>query len=932
MTFCKSFLLALGLILCSAFAVAAKPYIEHDSFTLDNGLRVIVHEDRKAPVVAVNVWYHVGSKDEPAGKTGFAHLFEHIMFKGSENFSGDFHETLKNAGATSVNGTTNFDRTLYFETVPTEALELVLWIESDRMGYLLGAVTQETLDAERGIVQNEKRQREGVAFGRAYKQQIAALYPEGHRYHHPTIGSMADLAAASLEDVHGWFKDYYGASNALLVLVGDIDVKTARPLVEKYFADIPAGPAVARVQAAVPEPEKIQRDLMEDTVGQTLLSRAWAVPPFDSQEKVNLNVAASILNVGKHSRLYKALVEEQEIATAVSANVQSGELSSIFTLYVNIKDGVEVEAAERALDKVVADFLEDGPTKREIENYRKSLEAILIRGHHSIMAKGKMLAEAELYAGSLDFVDQEIAWLRRASVADVTAAARKWLSRNYYQLTVVPGVLPSVNSATNSSSEPVSATVDAEDKNRVATQPPLGKARPMPKVAAGSELIFPEVRKGRTANGIDVVLVEKDDTPDVLMSMVFRDAGSLADQGIKAGTSNATAILMNDGPSHMKLDEYSEQRERLGVRMGFGSRGRYLSTSMMALKTELPASADLWARTIRFPAFRTEDLARWQDNVEQGVENFRNNPTGMASRALYYNILGPGHPLRRAWDEAAVANALDTDDLAAFHAHWIRPDNATVFVVGDISLADALELLEQKFGDWVKPETPLAEVPGVAAVDYAKSARFILLDRPGSQQTTIMAGRLIPPAHDINVDAFEALNSTLAGGMTARIGNNLRVEKGWSYGVHGGVTEALGQGYWVVTTSVQNDKTSESVTEIWREMEDLSGKEPATKEELELFVRSRIRSLPARLESNMQILGDMMGNYHFGRPYEYLRGYEKRLATLDLEALNTVANGYLDPEAMTWVLVGDLSLVEQGIRDLDIAVVEVWGEDGKRIR
>jgi zinc protease len=435
-------LLLAGLAATSALAAEVPDVdIPYQKFVLDNGLTVIVHEDRKAPIVAVSVWYKVGSKDEPPGKTGFAHLFEHLMFNGSENYNDEFFKPFEQVGATNQNGTTWFDRTNYFQNVPTPALDMALWLESDRMGHLLGAVTQEKLDNQRGVVQNEKRQGDNQPYGLVEYRVLEGLYPEGHPYRHSTIGSMADLDAAALEDVHQWFKDYYGAANTVLVLAGDLDAATGKALAEKYFGDIPAGPPVKRMQSWVPDRSHDTFEIMYDRVPQVRSYRYWSVPGRTTRERFLLELAASVLGNGKNSRLYQALVYQNQLAVNVGVGVEEHQLASMFSIDVTLKPEATLEQVNSILDRELAKFLAEGPTAEELERVKTGINAGVVRGLEQIGGfggKATALAQGELYAGNPTFFRTSLRWLNEASSDEVRNAARTWLSDGRYKLDVLP--------------------------------------------------------------------------------------------------------------------------------------------------------------------------------------------------------------------------------------------------------------------------------------------------------------------------------------------------------------------------------------------------------------------------------------------------------------------------------------------------------------
>ena len=356
------------------------PEINYSKFTLDNGLTVIVHEDRKVPMVAVNIWYHVGSKNEKEGKTGFAHLFEHLMFNGTENYNSEYFEPFEKIGSTDQNGTTNSDRTNYFQNVPTNALDLALWMESDRMGHLLGVVDQEKLDEQRGVVQNEKRQGENRPYGKSFDRISNGAYPKGHPYSWTTIGSMEDLDAASLDDVKEWFKTYYGPNNAVLVLAGDIDLETAKAKAQEYFGDIPPGPPLTKPSKWIGKRSEEKREIMLDNVPQTVIYKVWNTPPANTIEEVHLDLAASVFSDQKNSPLYKDLVYDQQVSTGVSAFYFGREISGLFYIAADVAPGVDPDVVEEALDESIANYLKKGPDKDLLEAEKTKTYAGYVRG------------------------------------------------------------------------------------------------------------------------------------------------------------------------------------------------------------------------------------------------------------------------------------------------------------------------------------------------------------------------------------------------------------------------------------------------------------------------------------------------------------------------------------------------------------------------
>jgi len=522
----RSFTTTIALLALLAPPLAAQSAVDvpYERFVLANGLTVLVHEDHKAPIVAVNVWYHVGSKNERPGRTGFAHLFEHLMFNGSEHYDKEYQDPLERAGATDLNGTTNEDRTNYFANVPTSALDLVLWLESDRMGHLLGAITQAKLDEQRGVVQNEKRQNEDEPYGKVWDFLTPRLYPANHPYSWTVIGSMEDLDAAKLDDVKGWFQNYYGPANAVLVVAGDIDVATAKAKVERYFGDIPSGPPVARQETWIAKRSGSQRGVMQDRVPQARLYKVWNVPEWGSADGDYLGLAASALSTGKSSRLFKRLVYDEQIATDVDASVDLREIGGLFTIEAGVRPGVDPARVERAIDEELARLLAAGPTAVELQRAKTLTRAGFIRGVERIGGfggKSDVLAKGEVFAGRPDYYRMQLARIAAATAAQVRGAAVRWLSDGVYTLEVQP--FPDY-----------------------AVAPSGADRSALPQPGTPPDAKFPALVRDTLSNGLKIVLAERRSIPLVRFDLLL-DAGFAADQFAQPGTASLAMSMLDEG-------------------------------------------------------------------------------------------------------------------------------------------------------------------------------------------------------------------------------------------------------------------------------------------------------------------------------------------------------------------------------------------------
>jgi predicted Zn-dependent peptidase len=916
--------------------------IPNQSFTLPNGLRVYVHEDHKAPVVAVSVWYHVGSKDEVAGKTGFAHLFEHLMFNGSENAPGDFFAPLQQVGATDFNGTTWFDRTNYFETVPTAALDLALFLESDRMGHLLGAVTQENLSNQIGVVQNEKRQGDNQPYGLVEYRQLEALFPAGHPYHHSTIGSMSDLTGASLEDVKNWFRSRYGPNNAVLVIAGDVTVPKARALVAKYFGDIPRGPNVTPAAADVPTLAQPKSEVMHDRVANTRLYRMWAVPGLTAADNVPLDIAASVLGGLSSSRLDNALVRGDKTAVAVSAGVQPFERVSLFEVTADVKPGVDPALVARRLDAIIADFLRTGPTADEVRRVATREVANRLEGLESVGGfggKAVAIAEGALYANDPGFYKKQLAAYATATPGQVKAAADKWLSRPVYSLTVAPGereAYEEAKGAEGGSHHPAYFRTPAADEKPLAPKPafaaeqsgagaaarrPAGVDRSkFPPVGEVANIDFPDVERARLSNGIDIVYARRNAVPVTRVAVSF-DAGNAADPRGALGTEALMLALLDEGTKTRNSTQIAEEQERLGASIFANASMDRTNVGLSALTPNLAPSLDLLADVIRNPAFDPGEVERLRSQQLARIAQEMTQPQGLALRTLPGALYGDhpyGVPFTGTGDPGAV-QAVSRSDLVAFHDAWLRPDNARIFVVSDRPLAEIRPLLERAFGNWAPPATPKG-TKNLAAPTPAPRPRILLIDRPQSPQSVIMGGELLPYTGRDPIEPLVVANDVLGGTFLSRLNMDLRETKGWSYGVNGRVNRLLGTVPYIVSAPVQANQTGPSLAALQADMREFLTQKGIGSEELERTINNRIRNLAGNFETSEDVLGGLQTIDLLGFPDNYYETLAGRYRGMTAAQLDEAARKVIDPSKFVWVVVGDAAKIRPQLDKLGMPI------------
>ncbi|WP_409268394.1 M16 family metallopeptidase [Massilia sp. BHUDP2] len=886
------------------------PDIKYTKFTLKNGLTVLVHEDRKTPVVAINTWYHVGSKNEKPGKTGFAHLFEHLMFGGSDNFKKTYLSALQGIGATDLNGTTNQDRTNYFQNVPTSMLDYALFAESDRMGHLLGTVDKKTLDLQRGVVQNEKRQRENQPYGLAYELLVTNTYPVGHPYSWTVIGKMEDLDAASMTDVQDWFKTNYGPNNTVLVLSGDISPEVARQKVEQYYGHIPPGPPLAKHQAWIAKRTGTHRTVAQDRVTQTRIYRTWNVPGAHTPEEAQLDLAALVLGGGKTSRLYKRLVYKDQLATSASASDDASEIGGQFDITLTARPGADVAKMERIADEELQALMKNGPTESELRLAKTTILAQYTRMIERVGGfggKSDLLASCQTYTGNPDCYKVYLERIKAATPASVKKAMNDWLSTGDFVLQVDP--------------YPTGLAAGAPGVDR-SKEPAIGK--PM-------ALKLPEMQKATLSNGLKIVLAERHDAPVVNFQMLV-DSGYASDAADKPGVASLAMRMLEEGTKTRKSLEIGEAFESLGTNFGAGANLDSGIVYMNTLKATMPQALSLYADLVLNPSFPQNEFERLQKDRLAAIAREKTVPQTMAMRVLPSILYGQDHPYAKPFTGTGTEEAvkrMTRDDLVKYHATWFKPNNATLLVVGDTTLAEVKPMLEKAFAGWKAGEVPKKVLNEVAAP--GKNVVY-LVDRPGALQSVIVGAQLAVPRKHEDALPLEIVNHLFGGSFNSRINMNLREDKHWSYGVRSSLQPAIGQRAFMSVSPVQTDKTREAMQELVREYRDIAGGKPITVEELKAAVDNNTLGLPGGFETAGQLTSAYTNIVQYGLPEDYYNTYTQKVLSLSPEQANALAARSFTPDRLVWVVVGDLSKIEPGIRALNIGEVRKIDVDGKPIQ
>jgi zinc protease len=893
----------------------ALPKLEFEKYTLPNGLQVILHVDRKLPIVHVNQWYHVGSKNEKTGRTGFAHLFEHMMFQGSKNAPEDYFIYVERAGANlgegGVNGTTSNDRTNYFVTVPSANLENMIWLEADRLATLLDATTQEKLDNQRNVVKNERRQGlENQPYGRWFSLMYETIFPKGHPYSWPVIGSQEDLSAATLDDVKEFFRQYYSTNNLSIVIAGDFDPAQAKTLVDKYFGDLPPGPALDRPgrMLATVDAERIVE--VNDRVSLPRVYLGWPSPEYFTADDAALDIAARILADGLSSRLNKAMVYDTQLATQVSAFNITGEIASVFVVQATARPGTELKQLEQKVAEEIARLAKDGPTAAELERSKTKQESEFISGLERIGGfggKADVLNQYNVFLGDPNKMEEDLGRYRKLTTADVQKAVAKYLDTNKRAV---------LRFHPEQSKRPANAmTLDR------AQAPALGADRPF---------TAPAVQSTKLANGLEVLVVERRDLPKVNVSLATR-AGAVSDPAGKAGVASLTVQTIDMGTKTRKSLEIEEALGDLGTTLT-GSVGRESSRlGIDVLKRNLAAAMAIVGDVVQNPAFPQDEITREQKRALDGLAQADRNPNALAARILPMLAFGSDHPYGRpAQGLKSSVEKITRQDLVDFHAANWKPATTAIIFAGDISLAEATELAKSTFGNWAGGAAKPAAVP--AAAPIATGGKIYLVDRPDSAQTVV--GQMLPGIARSAADYYAlALVNSAWGGATlgTRLNMNLRETKGYSYGVFATLNAMTKAGSWWANGGVQTDVTAEALTEFDKELKALVGDKPIDEKEF-TTVRDRLtRGYTQQFESLERVTQQIGNMWVLGLPMTELQKEFDATSALTLAQVQAAASKYVLPAKSSLLLVGDRAKIEAKVEALNLGEIVVLDAEGRTV-
>jgi len=902
------------------------PQLKFEKYKLANGLEVILSEDHRLPMVAVNLWYHVGPANELPGRTGFAHLFEHMMFEGSRHVPGNSHfHFLEAAGASDINGTTDFDRTNYFETLPANQLELALWLESDRMGYLPDKLDQASLSNQQDVVRNERRQSmENAPYGIVEEGMMHQLFPKDHPYYADVIGSHADIQAAKLEDVRNFFKLYYAPNNASLAIVGDFQPERAKELVQKYFGSLKRGEDVPKIKAKTPPIASERRSVIQDNVQLPRVYMAWLSSPIFKPGDAEADLTATVLGGGKSSRLYKKLVYERQIALDVAANQQSLILGSVFQVQATARPGVKPDDLEKAINTELDAFRTSGPTEAELVRARNVLESRIIEGLETLGGFGGVADRLNSYnhfLGTPDFLAADIARYEDASVESLQAFAQAQLNSN--QRVVVYGV----QGKQELGAEVPTPKAEQKDTAKTGGEPVNADAewrKEAPKPGPSSPLHLPVPEQFKLSNGLTVLYSERPGLPLVAASLVLR-SGSGANPVDRPGLASFTARMLQQGTTTRNALQIADRAADLGATLVSRASMDSSLVGSQALTRNFPDALDLLADVALHPNFPKEEVERVRKEREAALVQEKDESFSVASRVMRTALYGTHHPY--GYPDIGTADSLKTisrEDLLKFWQEHYFPNDAALIVAGNIQLATLKPLLEKEFGGWKEGKSAATAIGALESTD----ARLILVDRPGAPQTTLECYELGAARSTPDYAPLEVMNTDLGELFSSRINMNLREAHGYTYGAGSSFVYHRQPGPFLAYSDVRTDVTAPATTEIFNELRRMRDTQ-MTAEEMKLSKDSITRSMPGRFERGTDAAGTFAELFVYDLPLDYFSKLPEIVDAVTPEQAQAMAQKYIHPEKIVVLAVGDRAKIEEGMKKLNLGKMEIRDTEGK---
>lgn len=871
-------------------AAALGQDVPYEKYVLPNGMTVILHEDHSLPVASVNIWYYVASKDESPGRSGFAHLFEHLMFMGTERVPGGDFDNIMEAGGGWNNASTSEDRTNYFEMGPSSLLPTLLWLEADRLEALGANMTQEKLDKQRAVVRNERRQSyENRPYGQADLRVHELMFPEGHPYHIPVIGTHEDLRAATVDDVKNFFATYYVPSNGSLVVAGDFEPAEIKAQINTLFGTLPRGSEPVHRSADPVSLGKVVRTTMSDQVQFAKIRMVYHSPAYFKPGDAEMDLASEILASGISSRLYQKLIYENKLATDVSAFQSSMLLGSLFYIDATAKPGVSLDEIEKVIDDAIAEFVAKGPTQEELERHQAATEYAAVNRMQSIMTRADMLNRYQFYYGEPNSFKRDLDRYREATRESVRRQAQATLTP---EARLIMRVLPEI--------EP--PPVDPREN-----QPSIAADRPFaPMLPATYSL----------SNGLTVHHWERHDAPLVEMSLMFR-GGSNLDSAADAGLASITADMLDEGAEELGAIEFQNAIELLGARFGARAGRENSVVTLSALSRNFEKALRLFSDAVQNPRFDAKEWDRVQSLRVESLQKARDNPTSVASVVGMRSFFGDNHPYGRPTrGTPETVGGLNREAAKVFHRKLYQPSNAVLLLAGDLTPDQAKQYLESALGGWQDSGGPAIEKPRYPKPQN-NTFRVVLVDKPDAVQTVIRWYMPAPLYSNPDRTKLELFNTILGGSFTSRLNQNLREEHGYTYGA--GCRFSMGPevGYFWSYSNVRADVTGESLAEFLGEFKNIRSADISPTEGTKARASYRTDAVQG-FSSLRGVLSSYQPLIQNNRPFTGLADDLQESERVTTDDLNKLAHNAVPLEQALLVLVGDKKLILEEIKDLDL--------------
>lgn len=921
----------------SADATSAQLSVPFEKYELANGLDVVLHQDKSDPIVSVAIQYGVGSNREKKGRTGFAHLFEHMLFQESENVPQDqFFKTIQDAGGT-LNGGTWKDGTIYYEVVPKNAMETVMWLESDRMGFLINTVTEAAFYNQQEVVQNEKRQRvDNNPYGHTSYVLDKNLYPEGHPYSWQVIGELEDLQNATVEDVRQFYDHFYGPNNATLVLAGDFETVEAKAMIEKYFGEIKRRQEVAPLQPQPVTLSETRRLFHEDNFATApQLNMVWPTVQHYTADAYALNFLGEILSSGKKAPLYKILVKQRDLTAKTTAYNNSSELAGDFQITITANNGVDLDSIESGINDAFALFEKEGVTDRDIERIKAGLETKFYNGISSVLGKSFQLARYNVFTGDPGFIAQDIENIKMVTKEDVMRVYNKYIKDKPYVMTsfVPKGQLNLIAENSEKASvveeeikENVAKTIENAPAEIVKTPSKFDRSKP-PVQGTAPALNIPEMWQVELDNGIKVSGIFQNEIPTVNFSLVL-EGGHLLDDMQKNGVANLMSEILMEGTANKTPEELEEAIDLLGASINMYTTNESIVVRGTSLTRNFDETMDLVTEILLEPRWDQAELERIKTKTINEIERSDANPNVVANRVYNKILYGDDHIFSYPTvGTVASVGAITMEDLKAFYSNNFSPSISTFQVVGKIGKDAVLKELKGLETRWAAKEVTIPEYP---VANTREKASLYFVDIPNAKQSVINIGYIALPRTNSDFYPAEVMNYKLGGSFSGNVNLILREEKGYTYGARTNFSGSKNPGTFTASSSVRTNTTGESV-QIFRD-EISKYKEGISPEDLEFTKNALVKSNARRFETQGSLLGMLQEMNTYNLPANYIEKEEAIVQNMTLEQHKSLANKYLDASKMAYLVVGDAATQFEQFKKMGFDEVKLLDKSGEEIK